>query len=1445
MRKFLQTFSKIFLGILLCFPSYSRAEVAKIYGNMIASDGWSGWDSYPGIYSVSAEQPLEPIEEYCSYNVQDANGGAFLAGGIYYMLRYEGIGDRMTASIDMFDVSSWDMTGSYYCSTDLIAKDITYDQMNQIAFLACSQNGHSELKRWNLDLSSDPEIVGDLSTELLAVSCDTKGNLYGIGVDCVLYSIDTQTASMTAIGNTGVDAAGLQSATFDPKTGILYWAALHTDNSTALYSVDIATGFATKIGDFPQNEQFVGLYILAPEADDNAPASLSDFNVSFESPSTSGSVSFRLPTLTFGGNALSGDVEYILNVDGQKYCSGKAAAGSLVTEEVVVDNGNHIFMACAYNEAGFGPSSKYEMYIGCATPGAVENLEVTVQDAPNKVKVSWEIPTYWEPYDGFQDLDNLTYSVVRKPDNVTVADHISETCVNDMIDYSGDLTPYYYEVTPHVANLSGLTERSQNVVVGYPIIPPFKTEFSSKEIQLCTIIDANSDRTKWGEDFFSSAACIGGRWDGDCDDWLIMPPVTLKAGALYRVQMNVSNGQYGASQWSFNMGELPNVDSMTTELLQTSPAYVSFDKEVKVEKDGIYYFGIHCTGGAGSDMYAISFEISDEMVSECPEAPEIISVVGAEKGELSAIMTVCAPEANLMGNRLSEITALNIYHGQDLVKTVTDIEPGEEYTITGIPANQGWNDFAVSAVNVDGEGRKAEIKDIYVGIDWPSNITEINLSEDAEGNPVISWPRAEETGLMGYYVNPDEVSYIIYRVVDGNYDVVEDDFKGTEFIDSSIDNNMKQCLLSYWVYPVTIAGEGNGIATNQVAFGKPYECPWTETFYEGSSDCYPWYFTTDNAEYTGWSMIPHSMPEVATVPNFDGSEAFMAFIGGEVKSESTLYSPLFTVKNSKNPILDLYYYNVPGWNDLDVIVGGNKILTMSYDPSYPIDWHRYKVSLSDFKNLDKIQLNIVGETDGQDWTNAFIDYIRIREELANDLNVFGLSVPEKITLGEGYKVVAKVRNDGESTSNGGSFVLYRNGYEIFSQSLPNLRPAQTLEFSFDEIPSVVLGDKVEYYAEVKYDLDENDDNNVTPISYSSMAMPRYPVPVNLTAISENGMVHLEWDAPAETMMTPDPILEDFESYETFGMSAGQWTMYDADKEVTNVIGDPESWFDNLDYPNAEEPMAFQVMDFAEAGVDLDIYTWYAPHSGKQMLISPSPAEFGVGGDDWLISPLLYPGGQQVSAYLSTLISFSDVKYEILYSSTDNSPESFIQLVAPTSAPMEWTKVEFELPSDAKYFAIRSLSQYTTTGLMIDDISFAPATLSPISLEIVGYNVYRDQMCVNKELVNDTYFYDADASNGNHDYNITCVYKVGESGPSECASIFVESGVGFISKNSSSVSASESRIHVNGAEGLLITVADTNGRVIYTGVPSDNVSISVTPGIYIVNIAGQVTKIFVK
>ena len=52
----------------------------------------------------------------------------------------------------------------------------------------------------------------------------------------------------------------LQSAAFDSKTGLLYWAAQLEDGTSALYEVDTETGEATLVAEFEDGEEIVGMY---------------------------------------------------------------------------------------------------------------------------------------------------------------------------------------------------------------------------------------------------------------------------------------------------------------------------------------------------------------------------------------------------------------------------------------------------------------------------------------------------------------------------------------------------------------------------------------------------------------------------------------------------------------------------------------------------------------------------------------------------------------------------------------------------------------------------------------------------------------------------------------------------------------------------------------------------------------------------------------------------------------------------------------------------------------------------------------------------------------------------------------------------------------------------------------------------------------------------------
>ena len=81
-----------------------------------------------------------------------------------------------------------------------------------------------------------------LPCKIMALACNNDGYMYGIGIDGNLYELDVDTGEAEEIGELGVTPDNYtQSAYFDPKTGILYWAAMLDDGTSGLYEVDTET----------------------------------------------------------------------------------------------------------------------------------------------------------------------------------------------------------------------------------------------------------------------------------------------------------------------------------------------------------------------------------------------------------------------------------------------------------------------------------------------------------------------------------------------------------------------------------------------------------------------------------------------------------------------------------------------------------------------------------------------------------------------------------------------------------------------------------------------------------------------------------------------------------------------------------------------------------------------------------------------------------------------------------------------------------------------------------------------------------------------------------------------------------------------------------------------------------------------------------------------------
>lgn len=114
--------------------------------------------------------------------------------------------------------------------------------------------------------SADPGTVSVIGSTGVAenfifygLDYDSTGTLYGYTADRNtleaggLYKIDTATGSATFIGSGGVDAGGwLVDISYNPVDGTMYGLQLRgsaQNRATILYTIDLTTGLATKVGE--------------------------------------------------------------------------------------------------------------------------------------------------------------------------------------------------------------------------------------------------------------------------------------------------------------------------------------------------------------------------------------------------------------------------------------------------------------------------------------------------------------------------------------------------------------------------------------------------------------------------------------------------------------------------------------------------------------------------------------------------------------------------------------------------------------------------------------------------------------------------------------------------------------------------------------------------------------------------------------------------------------------------------------------------------------------------------------------------------------------------------------------------------------------------------------------------------------------------------------------
>ena len=180
-------------------------------------------------------------------------------------------------------------------------------------------------------------------------------------------------------------------------------------------------------------------------------------------------------------------------------------------------------------------------------------------------------------------------------------------------------------------------------------------------------------------------------------------------------------------------------------------------------------------------------------------------------------------------------------------------------------------------------------------------------------------------------------------------------------------------------------------------------------------------------------------------------------------------------------------------------------------------------------------------------------------------------------------------------------------------------------------------------------------------------------------------------------------------------------------------------------------------------------TTYPPHSGDQFMASFCVTSGAT--DHWLISPLLSGEEQTISFYARELTTqYGDETFEVLASSTDNSPASFTSVASLSSNSTNWTECTATLPAGTKYFAIRHTSN-DIFALYVDDVTFIPADPNTSSLPAPdAFNIYLDGelvATVNGDVMTYTI---PNVDPGQHECSVTAVYDGVESDPATATAI---------------------------------------------------------------------------
>ena len=1386
------------------------ADYPVIYGLKHADSGYN--DVSGGPYNVIR---FHAGPQTSKKDVSPEIGGltAFYARGKFYTLEMDGTQCIMKT----YNTETWELESTdVICEKDDFLRQVAaFDETTGKAYFVF----WGEMD-WDTYRTNRPLMEIDLETKtatevgkidqifVQTLFFDKAGQLYGIPYNTKeLYKISKTDASIEKVVDLDIPFGrypNSETAVTDPATGTVYWIVPRTvgngyEAESYIYTINCETGECTFVSDMPNDEHLQGAFIkYAPAA---APAAATGISYA------EGRLAFTAPTTTYTtGETLSGELTAHVVVDGTAQ-NLTVAAGAATELALELADGNHEAIITFENAAGVGPERIWEAYLGADQPTGVENLTAAIEGTT--VTLTWDAPTASLNGGAFDDAA-VRYNVVRYPDEVVVATAVAETTLTDELPAKHN--HYTWEVTSYVGEptASNVTVVSNEIVSGNIWIPDYVEQFNTKEdFDLFTIIDNNADGIGWTYSANQSAYLLGnGAYDPDfnpnggkgMDDYLVTPSIQLQKNVQYRFTFDANEVGLTHEYLNVLLGQGTTVDALKTTLAKYDFDWRNDNSgqiiDFSVEEDGLYNIAFHDCAPEYSSNYSLdNIGIAVYAFFEGPAASTNIKATPGAGGALHSTLTFTLPTTTFKGDALNEITSVEVRRNGKLIATLEG-KPGEAITYEDDTVENGEASYTIVCYNAAGQGAPADVT-IWVGLDIPVAPTIVEYHQMADTKPAVSWNAVPATGAHGGYVVPEEITYTLCKYNAYNWDnhweqvATTKDFSA---VDDTYFSYWGQANETYALFATNEAGISEGTQFH-ITLGALWETPYEESYAWAFASKDPWTLFASTYDYA-WSISAGSGLAVKPYDE-DGGMLYYTY-KGEDSNEQIMQGPRVALSTLTKAELSFYMYHGVEADPEDVVLevwacyndaDWKKLGTVDYNNG-ATGWARSSFALETPEAPEgyapsNIQIAFRGITTVPS-ASIFIDKIAIADGVDVDAALVGISGAKRAIPGEFQMFNFAVANYGMKDLSDYKVALTISDGELTQEDELStdqvLKAGEVATLSYEvEFDKSHSGKTFTISATVVAADDANTDNNSGEFQVYVKGN-NLPAATDLAAEQDNKGINLSWSAPATDEIT-DPVVDGFDDYESFIIDGiGDWKTYDGDGAITVYFGGPS-------VPNNFDAKAWQVWAPEEAGFSLERFDVLTPHSGSKYIASWTASD-GVSStqptDDWLISSDVQ-GGSDLSFYYRVPNDGSDPQnVEILYSNTDQQPENFQhvdgdQIVGTTA----WVKLEYTLPQDAKYFAIRNWNNGdATTVAFIDDVEYTPLFGATSKLTFQGYNIYRDGELI-AEKVQETTYCD-EASVGDHEYFVTAVWAEGESNASNVIEINVITNIGEILMNNEPV-----------------------------------------------------------